>query len=486
MGSQAVVRQRLRAVVSLVAAVAVLGVLLTTPAVSAQEGNSQGNSQVGLSGLSLSPVGLHPSVFVTSDKDYQAWAPHTVTSVQVTATARYGTESLTVNGNAATSGQASGPVALAVGSNLITVVATSSDGKASVSYTITVVRATEAQQSDASLAALSVYRTTSIQPDSNNDVSFRGDPLTLTPTLSGTAREYWAELPEADGSYVAVSAIPAAGGAKKITMTGPLPAGETRDPKSKVAAGETGGPWYIKIGYTLITVEVTSLDGTSTETYRLIIKRGTVDDPKGLRITPGDGQLTVHWDASDSPTAPNYYRTRWRKSGETTWLNRATLARYKTSLSSAAPLGTAADGDARSNASKGSRTVTGLDNGTAYEVQVRAIRLEVNANENSPTNVVDWLVSDWQGLTATPAAPRAALAITPTSPTRPYGGTDDLSFTVSGLDAGDTAANVVTGALSRAAGRRRGHLRDRHGHPGHRVELRRQVRAARRARRQRL
>ena len=304
MGSQAVVRQRLRAVVSLVAAVAVLGVLLTTPAVSAQEGNSQ----VGLSGLSLSPVGLHPSVFVRSDTDYRAWAPHTVTSVSVTATARYGTESLTVNGTAATSGQASGPVALAVGSNLITVVATSSDGKASVSYTITVVRATEAQQSDASLAALSVYRTTSIQPDSNNDVSFRGDPLTLTPTLSGTAREYRAELPEADGSYVAVSAIPAAGGAKKITMTGPLPPAETRDPKSKVAAGETGGPWYIKIGYTLITVEVTSLDGTSTETYRLIIKRGTVDDPKGLRITPGDGQLTVHWDASDSPTAPNYYQ----------------------------------------------------------------------------------------------------------------------------------------------------------------------------------
>lgn len=74
----------------------------------------------------LSPVGLHPSVFVASDKDYEAWAPYSVSWVQVTATARYGAESLTVNGTAATSGQASGPVALAVGSNLITVVATSS------------------------------------------------------------------------------------------------------------------------------------------------------------------------------------------------------------------------------------------------------------------------------------------------------------------------------------------------------------------------
>ena len=433
---------------------ALLGVGLLAPApVEAQQGSGGGSSSdAGLSGLSLSPVGLHPSVFVRSDKDYEAWAPYSVTSVKVTATARYGSESLTVNGTAATSGQPSGPVALAVGSNLITVVATSSDGQTSESYTITVTRATQAQQSDASLAALSVYRTTSIQPDGNNDVSFRGDPLTLTPTLSGTAREYWAELPEADGSYVAVSAIPAAGGAKKITMTGPLPPGETRDPKSKVAAGETGGPWHIKIGYTLIMVEVTSLDGTSTETYRLIIKRGTVDDPKGLRITPGDGQLTVHWDASDSPTAPNYYQARWRKSGETTWLNRATLARYKTSLSSAAPLGTAADGDAHSLASQGSRTVTGLDNGTAYEVQVRALRVVVSPNEHIPFDVVDWLASDWQSLTATPAEPRTPLAITPTSPTRPYGGTDDLSFTVTGLDEGDTAANVVTGALSRAAG----------------------------------
>ena len=392
-------------------------------------------------------MGLHPSVFVRSDKDYEAWAPYSVTSVKVTATARYGSESLTVNGTAATSGQPSGPVALAVGSNLITVVATSSDGQTSVSYTITVVRATEAQQSDASLAALSVYRTTSIQPDSNNDVSFRGDPLVLTPTLSGTAREYRAELAGADGSYVAVSAIPAAGGAKKITMTGPLPSGEQRHPKAKVAAGETGGPWYVKIGYTLITVEVTSLDGTSTETYRLVVKRGTVDDPKGLRVTPGDGQLTVHWDASGSATAPNFYQARWRKSGETTWLNPATHAGDKMLFLEGTPLGTVADGGPRTFASRGSRTVTGLDNGTAYEVQVRAIRMEIE-----PTNFVDWLVSDWHSLTATPAEPRTSLAITPTSPTRPYGGTDDLSFTVTGLDESDTATDVVTGALSRAAG----------------------------------
>ena len=427
--------------------VAMLSVLLAVPPAAAQSAQSSTASQAGLSGLSLSPVGLHPPVFVSSDTDYQAWAPYSVTSVQVTATARHGTETLTVNGNAATSGQPSGPVALTVGSNMITVVATSQDGQTSVSYTITVVRATEAQQSDASLSVVSVYRTTSIQPDSNNDVSFRGDPLTLTPTLSDTVREYHAELPEADGPYVAVAVTPAAGGAKEITMQGPLPPGEQRPPKGKAAAGETAGPWHLKIGHTPIDIEVTSLDGTSTETYRLIVKRGTVDDPKGLRVTPGDGQLTVHWDASDSPTAPNFYQARWRKSGETKWLNPATHAGDEMLFLEGTPLGTVADGGPRTFASQGSRTVRGLDNGTAYEVQVRAIR-----GDTAQIKVVDWLASDWQSLTATPAAPRTALAITPTRPTRPYGGTDDLSFTVTGLAEGDTAAKVVTGALTRAAG----------------------------------
>ena len=303
------------------------------------------------------------------------------------------------------------------------------------------------QSGDATLSGLSVYRATSNQPDNGDNVPYTGQPLALTPSLSGSVREYHAELPEADGSYVAVVVTPAAGGAKEITVEGPLPPGEQRAPKGKVAAGEASGPWYLKIGYTPITIKVTSLDGTSEETYRLIVKRGTVDDPKGLRVTPGDGQLTVHWDASDSATAPNFYQARWRKSGETAWLNPATHAGDKMSHSLTAPLGTAADGGPRTFASQGSRTVSGLDNGTAYEVQVRTIRLVLE-----PQDVIDWLASDWQSLTATPAAPRTALAITPTRPSRPYGGTDDLSFTVTGLAEGDTAANVVTGALARTAG----------------------------------
>ena len=44
------------------------------------------------------------------------------------------------------------------------------------------------------------------------------------------------------------------------------------------------------------------------------------------------------------------------------------------------------------------------------------------------------------------------LAITPNSSTRQYGGTDDLSYTVSGLVDGDDAEDVVSGSLARASG----------------------------------
>ena len=50
------------------------------------------------------------------------------------------------------------------------------------------------------------------------------------------------------------------------------------------------------------------------------------------------------------------------------------------------------------------------------------------------------------------APPAGTLTITPSAPSREYGGTDDLSYAVGGLDAGDAATDVVAGSLSRAAG----------------------------------
>ena len=340
------------------------------------------------------------------------------------------------------------------GTASITVTAQDSDGnRVNDAFDVTVVTATLPQQalsSDATLSAIAVYRATSFQPDSADNVGYTGSALTLTPAVSAQGREYHAEIPEAGGEYVTVVVTPTASAAKSIVVSGPESPREARPPKGKVSGGEASGPWYLAVGYTLVTVEVTSLDGENTETYRLILKRGTVDAPKGLRLTGGDQSLTLHWDANAAATAPNYYQFRWRKSGETAWLNPATFSGRRTSYAADAPYGTAADGGPLRAASTGNKTVSGLENGVEYEVQARSVR-----HVSLDHQVMNWLASDWHSLTGTAGEAPAALTtltITPSAPTRTYGEADDLSYTVSGLVEGDGTASVVTGALSRATG----------------------------------
>ena len=411
------------------------------------------NPAAGLGDLELSGAQIRPSVFSNALKEYRAWVPHSVESVRVTATAQHASVVLAVNGKAAVSGQASDPLPLEAGSNLITVTATAPDGFTRSTYTVTVRRATAEQSADASLSGISVWLATSKQPDSANNVPYEGEAFALSPTVSGSVREHWVEVPEAAGRYLylAVAADTSAPGAKRIVVSGTRSIEEARAPKRDVVSGEASGPWYAPVGHSLITVDVTSLDGTSTESYRLIVKRGTVDDPEGVSVTPGDGSLRVGWEQSDSPTAPDNYTLRWRKTGETQWLNPAPLAEIgiKRSLAKDAPVVTAEDGNGILPADRGGETITGLDNGTAYDVQVRGLRITIGFYRNQPLR---WLASDWQSLTATPGKPRTALSITPDHPTRVYGTADDLSYTVSGLADGDAAGDVVTGALSRTAG----------------------------------
>ena len=409
------------------------------------------NPRADLRALSMSPGELWPRVFSNSDKTYSAWLPYSVESVRVTATGRHGGETLTVNGKAVSSGQPSPDIALDVGENLITVVATAPDGYTSSSYTIAATRLTEAQSSDATLSAIKVYKATSFQPDSANNVPYEGDPLTIAPAISRTEREYQAEQPEGDGIYVAVVVETNAPGARSIVIDGPDVNLERRDPKDEVVSGEASGPWQMAIGYQLITISVTSPDGKNTETYRLVIKRGTVDDLKGLRLSSGDGSLTVSWDAGASPTAPTHYMLRWRKAGETTWLNRGFPAGWKTSYALDAPEAGPADGDRYMPVSQGSATLSGLENGVAYEVQARGARGSLSPRTGE-WKVFVFLRTDWQSLTGTPGAAKTTLTITPSSPSRQYGGADDLGYTVSGLKSGDVATDVLTGALSRATG----------------------------------
>ena len=407
--------------------------------------------------LSVSQVKLHP-FFSGLHADYRAWVAHGVEKVRVTPTNRHAKGTITVNGKEVASGAASGEIALTEGENVITVQITAPDNYTSRSYTVRVVRASAAASVDATLRGLAVYTATGKQPDAANQVGYAGSAYTLTPTLTAGVYDYRVRVPDAvvrtaraAEEHVYVTAVPTttAPGAKSIVVSGKRSTEEAREPKGEVVSGEASGPWMTFAGYGLITVTVTSLDGSSEQTYRVLVERGSVDDPRGVSVTPGDGTLTLSWDALTGSNAPELYWARWREAGTATWLNRATLRGWKTAYGDDAPRGTAADGQ-RMHSTRTTDTITGLTNGTEYEVELRGTR-----GGDTSYGVTNWLKSRWVSVRGTPgqaAQPAQTLTITPSSPTREYGGVDDLSYTVSGLVDGDAAGDVVSGALSRAAG----------------------------------
>src|SRR5690606_10003410 len=95
-----------------------------------------------LSALSLSSGELTPA-FHPDTLTYTVDLPHSVSGVTVTASVHDdSTAGVMVNGNAVTSGQASGEVAMNVGENIITIDVTT-PYTSTKTYTITVVRAAE-------------------------------------------------------------------------------------------------------------------------------------------------------------------------------------------------------------------------------------------------------------------------------------------------------------------------------------------------------
>ncbi|WP_419853828.1 GLUG motif-containing protein [Candidatus Poriferisodalis sp.] len=330
--------------------------------------------------------------------------------------------------------------------------------------------------SDATLSRLQIFMTDNTGPDAGWYVTPKGSAFTLTPAFDPQITQYEVRIPESAyssaedtfGNGPRITAVVASDAPAPVTflVTGRRLGGETRDPKRAPVRPEThpatavgegegngpwaSGPWATPPGYTWVDVKVTAADGKTVKTYSVKVEYGPTGDPRNVKLTPGDGQLTLTWEHPASGKAHNYF-ARWRKAGTTTWLN---TGQRDTALDSAI---TGAEGGAWVW-SQGSHpltyTITGLENGVEYEVQLEAL---VGGGRNIDRNVPDerkddWLASGWVAARQTPVKPKTELTITPANPTREYGGTDDLSYTVGGLAPGDAAASVVTGALARATG----------------------------------
>ena len=92
-----------------------------------------------LSALAISSGTLTPT-FAANTTAYTAGVTNATTSITVTPTRAEANATITVNGVAVTSGNASGAINLAVGSNTITTVVTAQDGTTTKTYTVTVTR----------------------------------------------------------------------------------------------------------------------------------------------------------------------------------------------------------------------------------------------------------------------------------------------------------------------------------------------------------
>ena len=140
---------------------------------------------------------------------------------------------------------------------------------------------------------------------------------------------------------------------------------------SYTISGLSGGSAYD------VRVAAFNADGFSEWVSGTATPMVAVPEPaSGLRLSPGDRQLAVSWSASATTPAAGFgYRVQWKKSSQT-W---AQAAAQTEDLEHGSDLAT-------------SHTITGLANGSAYDVRVAAF----NANG----------VSTWIDATATPTAPK--------------------------------------------------------------------------------
>lgn len=211
-----------------------------------------------LSALSLSSGTMSPA-FASATTGYTASVGNATTSLTVTPTVAAGTSSVTVNGVATTSGNASGAIALNVGSNTITTVVTAQDGTTTKTYTVTITRALPSANADLSALSLSSG--------------------TLSPAFASGTTSYTAGVGNATTSFTVTPTV--ADATASVTVNGVA-----------TASGNASGAIALAVGANTLTTVVTAQNGTSTKTYTVTVSRAGSGDANLSALVLSGGSLS--------------------------------------------------------------------------------------------------------------------------------------------------------------------------------------------------
>lgn len=219
------------------------------------------STNANLSGLAISQGTLTPT-FASGTTSYSANVSNATTSITLTPTVADSTATVTVNGTAVTSGNASGSIALAVGSNTINTTVTAQDGTTTKSYVVTVNR--EAS-SNANLSDLIISQGK------------------LSPAFDSTVTSYNASVDYSVGSIDITSTVEDYNAI--LTVNG-----------NAVTSGNTFIV-ALNTGNNTVTIQVTAQNG-STKTYTINITR--LQNPNLSNLTISAGTLTPVFDTNQT------------------------------------------------------------------------------------------------------------------------------------------------------------------------------------------
>jgi|GEM_PF-2286206 len=228
------------------------------------------SSNAELSDLLLSSGPLDP-VFDSGTMSYAVNVANAVTSLTVTPTVADATAAVTVNGTAVASGAASGAIPLNVGANTVTVVVTAEDGTTTESYTVVVTRA---PSSNAVLSGLAL----SSGP--------------LDPVFDSGTTSYAAEVANAVTSLTVTPTVADATAA--VTVNG-----------TAVASGSASGAIPLNVGANTVTVVVAAEDGTTTESYTVLVTRAGSSNAELSDLSLSSGPLDPAFDSGTMSYAVN-------------------------------------------------------------------------------------------------------------------------------------------------------------------------------------